>query len=98
MECGNYRWVASVMNQVIFADPANKQARELGADALEQLGYQAEAATWRNAYLMGAMELRNGVTRLPPGALARDMIKGGSHRRHLRPVGGAPQSRQGRGE
>jgi alkyl sulfatase BDS1-like metallo-beta-lactamase superfamily hydrolase len=72
---GHYRWVASVMNQVIFADPTNKQARELGADALEQLGYQAEAATWRNAYLMGAMELRNGVTRLPPGALAHDMIK-----------------------
>jgi alkyl sulfatase BDS1-like metallo-beta-lactamase superfamily hydrolase len=73
---GNFRWVASVMNQVVFADPANRQARELGADALEQLGYQAEAATWRNAYLMGAMELRNGVTRLPPaGARSFDVIK-----------------------
>jgi alkyl sulfatase BDS1-like metallo-beta-lactamase superfamily hydrolase len=75
-KAGNYRWVASVMNQVVFADPANSQARELGADALEQLGYQAEAATWRNAYLMGAMELRNGVTKLPPaGALSFDLIK-----------------------
>jgi alkyl sulfatase BDS1-like metallo-beta-lactamase superfamily hydrolase len=52
-KAGNYRSVASVMNQVVFADPANRQAREHGADALEQLGYQAEAATWRNAYLMG---------------------------------------------
>jgi alkyl sulfatase BDS1-like metallo-beta-lactamase superfamily hydrolase len=43
-----------VLNQVVFADPTNRQARELAADALEQLGYQAEAATWRNAYLMGA--------------------------------------------
>ena len=45
----------------MFADPANKEARALGADALEQLGYQAEAATWRNAYLLGAQELRHGV-------------------------------------
>jgi len=75
-KAGHYRWVASVMNQVVFADPANRQARELGADALEQLGYQAEAATWRNAYLMGAMELRHGMTKLPPaGALSFDVIK-----------------------
>jgi alkyl sulfatase BDS1-like metallo-beta-lactamase superfamily hydrolase len=73
---GNYRWVASVMNLVIFADPANRRARELGADALEQLGYQSEAASWRNAYLMGAMELRNGVTKLPGiAASSLDMIK-----------------------
>jgi alkyl sulfatase BDS1-like metallo-beta-lactamase superfamily hydrolase len=55
------------MNQVVFANPANRAARELGADALEQLGFQAEAGTWRNAYLVGAMELRNGLPRLPPG-------------------------------
>jgi alkyl sulfatase BDS1-like metallo-beta-lactamase superfamily hydrolase len=64
-ELGEYRWVASAMNQVVFADPANRTARELGADALEQLGFQAEAGTWRNAYLVGAMELRNGVPRIP---------------------------------
>lgn len=74
-KAGNYRWVASVMNQVVFAEPTNRQARELGADALEQLGYQAEAATWRNAYLMGAMELRNGVTKLPGAAASLDVIK-----------------------
>ena len=49
------------MSQVVFADPANKAARDLGADALEQLGYQTEAGTWRNAYLMGAAELRGGT-------------------------------------
>lgn len=58
---GDYRWVAEVMNRVVFADPGNDAARQLQADALEQLGYQAESATWRNAYLMGAWELRNGI-------------------------------------
>ena len=32
--------------------------RQLLADALEQLGYQAESAIWRNAYMKGATELR----------------------------------------
>jgi alkyl sulfatase BDS1-like metallo-beta-lactamase superfamily hydrolase len=57
---GDYRWVAELVNQAVFANPANADARALQADALEQLGYQAESATWRNAYLMGALELRNG--------------------------------------
>jgi alkyl sulfatase BDS1-like metallo-beta-lactamase superfamily hydrolase len=60
-QAGNYRWVAEVMNQVVFADPSNKVARNLAADALEQLGYLAESAPWRNAYLLGAQELRSGV-------------------------------------
>ena len=58
---GEYRWVAQVVNHVVFADPTNTAARELQADALEQLAYQSEAATWRNAYLMGARELREGT-------------------------------------
>jgi alkyl sulfatase BDS1-like metallo-beta-lactamase superfamily hydrolase len=57
---GEYRFVAEAMSHVVFADPSNAAARQLGADALEQLGYQAEAATWRNAYLLGALELRRG--------------------------------------
>jgi alkyl sulfatase BDS1-like metallo-beta-lactamase superfamily hydrolase len=55
---GEYRWVAQVTNQLVFADPNNQKARELEADALEQLGYQSESATWRNAYLEAALELR----------------------------------------
>lgn len=58
---GNYRWVATAMSNVVFAEPNNQAARNLEANALEQLGYQAEAGTWRNEYLSGAMELRNGV-------------------------------------
>src|SRR5437899_1657025 len=58
---GEYRFVAEALSHVVFADPANAEARQLGADALEQLGYAAESATWRNAYLLGALELRHGV-------------------------------------
>src|SRR6266481_871575 len=60
-KAGRYRWVAQVMDQVVFADPSNQEARGLAADAFEQLGYLAESATWRNAYLLGAQELRSGV-------------------------------------
>jgi alkyl sulfatase BDS1-like metallo-beta-lactamase superfamily hydrolase len=65
---GEYRWVAQAMNQVVFADPNNQDARSLQADALEQLGYQAEASTWRNNYLTAAYELRNGVPVTPTTA------------------------------
>ncbi len=60
---GDYRWVAEVVNHVVFADPANREAKELQADALEQMGYQAESGPWRNFYLSGAKELRNGINR-----------------------------------
>jgi alkyl sulfatase BDS1-like metallo-beta-lactamase superfamily hydrolase len=58
---GNYRWVAEVMKHVVFADPANVEARAFAADTYEQLAYEAEAATWRNAYLCAAQELRHGA-------------------------------------
>jgi alkyl sulfatase BDS1-like metallo-beta-lactamase superfamily hydrolase len=75
-KAGQYRWVASVMSQLVFADPANRDARALGADALEQLGYQSEAATWRNAYLLGAAELRNGVPKAAETTRGADLLKG----------------------
>ena len=62
---GEFRWVAQVMKEVVFAEPDNKEARALCADALEQMGYQAESATWRNAFLYGAQELRHGVFQIP---------------------------------
>ena len=61
-EAGEYRWVAQLVNHVVFAEPDHEGARALQADALEQLGYQAEAGPWRNFYLTGAQELRDGVT------------------------------------
>ncbi|MBO4300176.1 MAG: MBL fold metallo-hydrolase, partial [Desulfovibrio sp.] len=64
---GEFRWVAQVLDHVVFADPANREARELEADALEQLGYQAESGPWRNIYLTGARELRLGTPKLSTG-------------------------------
>ena len=62
---GEYRWVAEVLKHVVFTNPENIAARRLQADALEQLGYQAESAPWRNVYLTGARELREGVPYAP---------------------------------
>ncbi|WP_156545622.1 alkyl/aryl-sulfatase [Cupriavidus sp. D384] len=73
---GEYRWVAQVVNHVVFADPSNQAAKALQADALEQLGYQAESGPWRNFYLTGAKELREGVKKLPtPNTASADTVK-----------------------
>ena len=57
---GDYRWAAELLNHAVFGDPANNAAKELLAKTYEQMGYAAEAATWRNSYLTAAAELRNG--------------------------------------
>lgn len=64
-EKGEYQWVAEITNTLVFADPNNQEARYLCADALEQLGYQAESGAWRNAYLTAASELRYGTDIYP---------------------------------
>jgi alkyl sulfatase BDS1-like metallo-beta-lactamase superfamily hydrolase len=66
-DLGDYRWVAEVMKHAVYADPSHQGARELAAAALEQMGFQAESATWRNAYLLGAHEYRKG----PPATAAK---------------------------
>ncbi len=70
---GDFRWVAEVVNHLVFADPANAEARALQADALEQLGYQAESGPWRAFYLTGAMELRHPR---PPASQPRQAAGG----------------------
>ena len=60
-ENGEYRWVAEAVKHVVFANPDNTEAKNLLADAYEQMGYQAESGPWRSIYLQGAFELRNGV-------------------------------------
>ncbi len=73
---GDYRWVAEVVNHVVFADPDNQAAKNLQADTLEQLGYQAEPGPWRNFYLTGAKELRDGVAKLPtPDTASPDTVR-----------------------
>jgi alkyl sulfatase BDS1-like metallo-beta-lactamase superfamily hydrolase len=63
---GEFRFVAQVLSHLVFAEPDNHAARALLADTFEQLGYAAESATWRNAYLFGAQELRQGMPKAPP--------------------------------
>jgi alkyl sulfatase BDS1-like metallo-beta-lactamase superfamily hydrolase len=71
---GDLRWVAEVVNHVIFADPSNTEARELQAQALEQLGYGCENGTWRNFYLTGASELRGTMAGTPTSIVSSDML------------------------
>ncbi|MFF4706401.1 alkyl/aryl-sulfatase [Streptomyces sp. NPDC001288] len=71
---GDHRWVAQVVGHVVFADPDHAEARALQADALEQLGYGSENGTWRNFYLMGAYELRNGPVGTPTVTASPDVI------------------------
>ena len=59
-EAGDYRWAAMVFNHAVFAQPDNDMAKKWLASTYEQLGFQAEAGTWRNIYLVGAKELREG--------------------------------------
>lgn len=73
---GEYRWVVQIGHDLVLAAPDDVAARQLQADALEQLGYQSENATWRNAYLTGAQELRLGRPPAPPGSSASvDLVR-----------------------
>jgi alkyl sulfatase BDS1-like metallo-beta-lactamase superfamily hydrolase len=74
LEQGDLRWVAEVVNHVVFADPDNEAARDLQARALERLGHGAENAIWRNFFLTGARELREGSLGTPTTANAADII------------------------
>jgi alkyl sulfatase BDS1-like metallo-beta-lactamase superfamily hydrolase len=73
-DAGDLRWVAEVLNHVVFADESHEAARELLADTYEQLGYGAENGTWRSAYLSGAYELRHGSFGTPASTGSPDML------------------------
>ena len=74
-EQGEYRWVAMVLNHLVFSQPENEAARELLAATYDQLGYRAESAPWRDFYLTGANELRGGVGEVPfASAAPRDIV------------------------
>ena len=73
---GEYRWVATALNYVVFADPYNKPAKELLAKTYDQMGYQAESGPWRNFYLSGAKELRDGVKKAAtPNTGSPDIVR-----------------------
>ncbi len=59
-DAGDFRWAATLLDHAVFTDDSHAAARELYADTLEQLGFGAECATWRNFFLSGSTELRDG--------------------------------------
>jgi alkyl sulfatase BDS1-like metallo-beta-lactamase superfamily hydrolase len=73
-DAGDYRWAAEVANHAVFARPDHDAAREVLADTYEQLGYGSENGTWRNFYLSGAHELRNGPFGTPTATASPDMV------------------------
>lgn len=71
---GDYRWAATLANYLVFANPENKDGKMLLAASYEQLGFQAESAPWRNIYLAGATELRNGINKGGPSTISEDFV------------------------
>ena len=74
MAAGDYRWSSELLSQLVFADPANTQARAMLADSFEQQGYQAESAIWRNQFLSAARDLRRGYTATAANTQSQDMV------------------------
>jgi alkyl sulfatase BDS1-like metallo-beta-lactamase superfamily hydrolase len=60
-EAGDDRWAATLLNHAVFADPDDAESRGLLAAVYDQLGFRAESGPWRDVYLTGAYELRNGI-------------------------------------
>ncbi|WP_371733912.1 alkyl/aryl-sulfatase [Subtercola sp. PAMC28395] len=73
-DAGDYRWVAQVLDHVVFAEPGHDGAKRLLADALEQLGFGSENGTWRSVYLSAALELREGNQGTPVAAGSADLL------------------------
>lgn len=72
---GDYRWAATLLNNVVTADPKDREAREALAGAYDQMGWQAESSLWRNMYLTGAAELRaTGPLQVTAGTGSPDMV------------------------
>ncbi len=73
---GQYRHAVEILDRLVFAQPDNQPAKDLLADAYEQLGYQQENPGLRNAFLAGAYELRSGIPEgSPPKTSGPDMIQ-----------------------
>ena len=73
-ECGDFRWAATLLDHAVFTDENHAEARRLYADTLEQLGYGAECATWRNFFLSGSTELRGGNFGTPVTTTSTTML------------------------
>ncbi|GGP17083.1 MBL fold metallo-hydrolase [Nonomuraea glycinis] len=68
------RFAAQLLNHAVFADEGNKEARDLLAEVYTRLGHGAENAAWRNSYLMGALELDDGIVPATGGSVSPDLV------------------------
>ena len=71
---GDYRWAATLLKHLVFAEPRNVAARDALARTYDQLGYQAESGPWRDEYLTGAQELRHGIKQVATLTAAADIL------------------------
>ncbi|HVX20326.1 MAG TPA: alkyl sulfatase dimerization domain-containing protein [Acidimicrobiales bacterium] len=76
VDAADYRWAAQILHHLVFAEPDNQAARELQADAYEQMGYQAEGPQWRGVFLTAARELRDGVQPATFATASPDTVMG----------------------
>jgi len=73
---GKYLHAIEILNKLAYGEPDNQEAKDLLADCYEQMGYQQESASIRNAFLAGAFELRNGVPEgATPNTNSPDVVK-----------------------
>ncbi|WP_371529746.1 MBL fold metallo-hydrolase [Streptomyces sp. NBC_01283] len=71
---GDLRFAVTLLNHVVFADPGHKAAKSELAKLYVMLGQASENAVWRNFYLTGAQELREGVQDSPTSVASADML------------------------
>ena len=76
IKAGQYLLATEILDKLVYAQPNNNTAKDLLADAFQQIGYQKESPSVRNSFLAAALELRSGI---PAGASPKtsgpDMIK-----------------------
>lgn len=95
---GRYHLVTEVLNKLVYAEPRNQEAKNLLADAYEQMGYQFESPSLRNSFLSGAKELRDGVVAVTAAkAGSPDFVRGTSTELFLNYLGIQMDSRKAEG-
>jgi alkyl sulfatase BDS1-like metallo-beta-lactamase superfamily hydrolase len=73
---GKYLHATEILNRLVQGEPNNQAAKDLLADAFEQIGYQKENPGLRNSFLAAAYELRNGIpTAAIPDSASPDVVR-----------------------
>ncbi len=68
---GEHRWAAELLKHVVYVSPGNTDAKNMLAETFDHLGFASESSAWRNFYLTGALELREGP---PEKGMSRESL------------------------